>query len=119
MADSVKLFKYKYVDGTVNAVVPKSSLLNELNVVNVAIDDPLINVKFGALVVKPPLLLVLPNVNVLATDIVVVNPPVPVYVNPVVVAMAKTALPLPPPANTMLFVPNAIDRVFELLELNV
>ena len=75
--DKVKLFKFKFVVERVNAVVPKLSVLNQLPVVSVATDEPLLNVKFGALVEEPP---VVPNINVLVTDIILVNPPVPVYV---------------------------------------
>ena len=73
--DNVKLFKFKLVAAIVNAVVPKFNKLNQLPVVSVAIDAPLVNVKFGALVANPP---VVPNLKVLVTDIILVNPPVPV-----------------------------------------
>jgi hypothetical protein len=75
LGDNVKLFKFKVVAAIANALVLKFNKLNQLPVVNVAIDIPLLNVKFGALVAKPP---VVPNTKVLVVDIVVVNPPVPV-----------------------------------------
>ena len=58
--DSVNAFKFNnWLNPMVNAVVPKSSLLNQLFVVNVCIAVPLpVNVKLGALVDDPP---VVPN----------------------------------------------------------
>jgi len=65
-------------------------LLNQLAVVNVAIDAPVVNVKFGALAEVPP---VVPQVNVLVALIATtVNPPVPVYVKPVSVAILNTVV---------------------------
>ena len=58
-------------------VVPvKFNALNQLPVVIVGILAPLVSDKFGALVAVPPA--VLPKLNVLVTDIALVNPPVPV-----------------------------------------
>ena len=74
-----------------NAVVPKSRLLNQPAVVNVATDAPVVNVRFGAVVNEPPA--VAPTLNVLVLLIAgTTNPPVPVYVNPVAVAMANTVV---------------------------
>jgi hypothetical protein len=74
--DNVKLFKFKLVVPGLNTVVPKFNVLNQLPVVNVNTDVPEpVNVKFGALVVEPP---VVPNVNVLVVDASAVKPPVPV-----------------------------------------
>lgn len=42
----------------------------------------------------------------------------PVHVNPVAVAIDNTIVPAVVCANAMLPVPNAIERVVELLELN-
>ena len=65
-------------------------MLNQLAVVNVAIDAPVVNVKFGALAEVPP---VVPQVNVLVALIATtVNPPVPVYVKPVSVAILNTVV---------------------------
>ena len=65
-------------------------MLNQLAVVNVAIDAPVVNVKFGALAEVPP---VVPQVNVLVALIATtVNPPVPVYVKPVSMAMLNTVV---------------------------
>jgi hypothetical protein len=87
---NVNEFKFNEVDGTVNAVVPKFNVLNQLPAVNVPILVPLpVNDKLGALVVEPS---VVPNVNVLVTDIAVVKPPVPVQVNPVAVAIDNTVV---------------------------
>lgn len=58
--------------------------------VNVATDAPVVNVKFGALAEVPP---VVPQVNVLVALIATtVNPPVPVYVKPVSMAMLNTVV---------------------------
>ena len=65
-------------------------MLNQLAVVIVATDAPVVNVKFGALVVVPP---VVPQVKVLVLLIAAtLNPPVPVYVKPVSVAMFNTVV---------------------------
>lgn len=65
-------------------------MLNQLAVVNVATDAPVVNVKFGALAEVPP---VVPQVNVLVALIATtVNPPVPVYVKPVSMAMLNTVV---------------------------
>lgn len=67
-------------------VVPvKFNTSNHDPFVNVGTAAPLVIDKFGAFVAVPPA--VLPKVNVLVTDTSVVNPPVPVQVNPVAVAI--------------------------------
>lgn len=92
-------------------VVPvKFNALNQLPVVNVGMLAPLVNDKFGALVAVPP---VVPKVNVRATLIALVNPPVPVYVKLLASAMANAAVPV----SAMLPEPNAIARTLVLLEL--
>ena len=56
----------------------------------VATDAPVVNVRFGALVDVPP---VVPQVKVLVTDIAATaNPPEPVYVKPVSVAILSTTV---------------------------
>ena len=86
--------------------------------VSVAILAPVVNVRFGALVVVPPA--VLPQVNVLVTAIAAtVNPPVPVYVNPVVVAILNTTVAAVVCDNAIDPVPNAILRVLALVERNI
>ena len=70
-------------------MVPKSSVLNQLAVVSVAIDEPLLSIKFGALVDDPP---VVPKVNVLVADIILVNPPVPDTVKLVASAIDNTVV---------------------------
>jgi hypothetical protein len=113
----VRLFKFNAVAAIVNAVVPKSSLLNQLPVVNVIILVPLpVNVTFGDIVVLPP---VVPKTNILVTEASVVKPPVPVYVKPVAVVICNTVWPADVCANTILVVPKSIERVFELFELNI
>jgi len=100
-----------------DVVVPKFNVLNQLPVVKVGIDAPLVRDKFGLLVAVPP---VVPNTKVLVLDIIAVNPPpVAVYVNPVAVAILNTVVAAVVCANTMLLVPNVIARVFELFELNI
>lgn len=84
LGDTAKLFKFTVVavpavaaPDTALAVVPKSSLLNQLLVIIVINDAPLpVNVTFGELVIDPPA--VLPNCIVLVIDASVTNPPVPV-----------------------------------------
>jgi hypothetical protein len=112
----VKLFKFNDVAGTVNAVVPKLSVLNQLPELNVATDEPLLSVKFGALVDEP---LVVPKLKVLVVLIVLVKPPVPVYVKLVASAILNTVASAVVVANTILPAPNVIERVFVLVETNV
>ena len=65
-------------------------MLNQLAVVIVATDAPVVNVKFGAFADVPP---VVPHVKVLVLLIAAtLNPPVPVYVKPVSVAMLNTTV---------------------------
>ena len=76
LLDNVNEFKFSVVVPGLNEVVPKSSVLNQLPVVIVAILAPVVNVKFGALDVVPP---VVPKAKVLVTAMsATVNPPVPV-----------------------------------------
>lgn len=113
---NVKLFKFKVVVATVNAVVPKSSLSNQLAVVNVITDVPEpVNDSGNELVAEPP---VVPNVTVLVVDASVTKPPVPVAEKPVTVAIDRTVVPAVTWFNMMLLEPNAIERVLVLLELN-
>ena len=114
---NIRLSRFNVVVPGLNAVVPKSTVLNQLAVVSVCTDvpDP-VNVKLGALVLVPP---VVPNVNVLVIFAAAVKPPVPVHVNPVAVAIDKLVVLAPVYANTILPDPNAIERVLALLELNV
>ncbi len=65
-------------------------MLNHPAVVIVATDAPVVNVRFGALDDVPP---VVPQVNVLVLLIAAtLNPPVPVYVKPVSVAILNTTV---------------------------
>jgi hypothetical protein len=91
-------------------------VLNQLPVVNVdtAVPTP-VNVKFGALVIEPP---VVPNVNVLVLVEGLVKPPVPEYVNPVTIAILNTVVAAVVHWRSILFVPKLIERVLVLLELN-
>jgi hypothetical protein len=88
--DNVSPFKFNAVAATANAVEPKSNRLNQLAVVNVCIAVPLsVSDKLGALVAVPP---VVPNTSVLVTEASVVNPPVPVYVKLVTMAILNTVV---------------------------
>jgi len=118
LLDNVRPFRFSAVVPGLNEVVPKFSVLNQLAVVSVAILAPVVNVKFGALDVVPPA--VLPQVNVLVTLIAAtVNPPVPVEVKPVTVAILNTSVPAVVCDNAIDPVPKAIARVLVLLELNI
>ena len=104
----------------VNEVVPKLRFLNQPPVFSVATDAPVVNVKFGALVESPALL---PQLNVLVLLIAAtVNPPDPVYVKLVRVAILNTVVAAVVCVSCILpalALPNCIERVFELLELNI
>ena len=104
-----------------NEVVPKFRLSNQLAVVNVATDAPVVNVKPGALVTEPPA--VAPKLNVLVLLIsATVNPPVPVRVNPVAVAMFNTVVVAVVCVRLMLpalVLPKAIERTPAPVELNM
>ena len=115
--DKVNDSKFNVVAARVKAVVPKSNLLNQLLLVNVAIavPDP-VNVKLGALVAEPS---TVPKVYVLVISAAAVNPPVPVQVKLVAVAIDKLVEPAVLVDNKILFVPNSIERVLALVELNV
>ena len=92
-------------------------MLNQLAVVIVAIDAPVVNVKFGALAEVPP---VVPQVKVLVLLIAAtVNPPEPVYVKPVSVAILNTTVAAVVCVKLMFVLPNAIARVFVTFELNI
>jgi hypothetical protein len=113
---NVRLFKFNDVVATVNAVVPKLSLLNQLAVVNVITDVPEpVNDSGNELVAEPP---VVPKVTVLVVEASVTKPPVPVAEKPVTVPIDRTVVAAVAWFNMMLLVPNAIERVLVLLELN-
>lgn len=116
--DKVRLpSMFNVVAASANAVDPKLRLLNQLPVVRVTIATPVpVNDKLGALVLEPP---VVPNTQVLVTEASVVNPPVPVYVNPVAMAILKTVCAAVVCDRIILFEPNAIDRVLALVELKI
>ena len=106
--DNVKLSRFNVVAATVNAVVPKSSLLNQPPVVNVCTAVPLpVNVKLGLLVVEPP---VVPKVYVLVISAAATNPPVPVQVKLVAFAMLRLTCASVVVVNIMLPDPNVIAR---------
>lgn len=105
------------VEFTVEVVPVKFSALNQLLVVMLPIAAPLVIAKFGALVSEPPA--VDPNRNVLVTVRLDTNPPVPVYVNPVAVAMANTIWAAVVWVRLMLFDPNTMARVLALSELKM
>jgi len=101
-------------------VVPKFKFLNQPAVVNVATLAPVVNVKFTAFDVEPP---VVPYVSVLVLAIsATVNPPGPVYVKLVTIAILNTTVAAVVCVRLMLpalALPNAIARVLVLLELNI
>lgn len=100
---------FRVVAGRAKAVVPNDRLSNQLAVVSVTIAMPLpVNVKLGALVAVPP---VVPNTHVLVIAASVVNPPVPVQVKPVAIAISNTVVAAVVCDSTMLFDPNATARV--------
>lgn len=108
---------FRVVAGRAKAVVPNVRLSNQLAVVSVMIAVPLpVNDRLGALVAVPP---VVPNTHVLVIDASVVNPPVPVQLKPVAIAMLNTVVAAVVCDSTMLFDPNAIDRVLVLVELKI
>jgi len=116
--DNVRLLRFNMPDPGLNEVVPKSSVLNQLAVVGVPVLAPVVNVKFGALVVVPPA--VAPKLNVLVLLIAAtVNPPVPVQVKLVAVAMLNTVVAVVVCDNAIDPVPKVIARVLVLSELNV
>ena len=115
---NVKLFKTNEVAATVNAVEPKSRVLKQLLVVNVATAVPLpVSVRLGALLEATPA--VLPTEYVLVMAASAVKPPAPVQVNPVAVATFSTVVAAVVCTNAMLPEPNATLRVVEPLELNI
>jgi hypothetical protein len=73
--DNVKLFKFNVAVEVVQLAPVKSSLLNQLLVVKVAVAVPLVIDRGNALNVLPP---VVPNVYVLVIDASETNPPVTV-----------------------------------------
>jgi len=100
---------------------PKSRFMyHELDVID-AVLAPVVNVKFTALVTEPPA--VEPKVNVLVLLIsATVNPPGPVYENPVIVFMASTVVAAVVCVRLILpalALPNATDLVLLLFELNI
>lgn len=101
-------------------VVPKVKFLNQLPVVIVATEAPVVNVTFTAFAVDPP---VVPNVNVrVLAMFATVNPPGPVYENPVTIAILNTTVAAVVWVRLMfpaVVVPNATDRVLTFVELNI
>jgi hypothetical protein len=118
--DNVNPFNFNAVVPMVNAVLPKLNVLNELPVVNVAIElfACEIKVKFGELV-DVPLEETLPNVNVRVKDIVEIKPPVPEQEKLLATGINNTFAPAVVVDSIILLLPNSIARVVELLLLNV
>jgi hypothetical protein len=119
--ESVRLpTMFKVVVPGLKEVVPKFKFLNQLAVVSVATLAPVVNVRFAAVIVEPP---VVPNVNVLVLPMsATVNPPGPVLVKFVTSAMLNTTVAavvwvrLIFPAVVL---PNTIERTLTLDELNM
>jgi hypothetical protein len=118
--DSVSELSSTVVAARVNAVVPKSSLLNwpSVPIVGIAVPDP-VNVKLGALVVFPALARVVPKLNVLVTLASALKPPVPEQVKLLTLAIDNTKVAAVGWANTMLPVPKAILRTPAPLDENI
>ena len=111
---------FKVVPAGVHVLPVKSRFSNQLLPPIVGIDAPDVNDKFGAVVTEPPA--VLPDWNVLVTDMAEVNPPVPVHEKLVKSAILKTVVTAVVCANIMLAgvtLPKAIDLVFVFVELNM
>ena len=97
----------------VDVVPVKFKALNQLLVVIVGMEEPLVIAKFGALVAVPPA--VDPNWNDLATARLDTNPP-PLSVSVKFVASAIDRTKPVLAAIIMLFDPNTMDRTLVLLE---
>lgn len=80
----------------------------------VSADAPALTVKFGAFDVVPP---VVPNTTVAVAAMFLVNPPVPVQVKPVAVAIDRTVVAAVVLVNAIFADPKVIARVLVLLEL--
>jgi len=115
---SVNPFKFKLVVANVNAVVPKSRVLNHDPEVNVATAVPLpVSVRLGALVAVAGV--TLPTEYVRVTAASDTNPPVPVRVRLLAWAMPSTVVPAVGCANTTLPVPKRSLREPVPEELNM
>lgn len=122
VADNVKSpAMFNAVVPGLNAVVPKFRLSNQLAVVNVATLAPVVNVKLGALVTEPPA--VAPKLNVLVLLMAAaINPPAPVRVNPVAVAILRTVVAAVVWVRFIfpaVVLPNPIERTPAPVELNI
>jgi len=93
----------------VDVVVPKFKELNQLPVVMVGTAAPVVNVKFGALVVAPPA--VDPKLNVLVTPRSDTNPPVPAIVKLVASAILNTVVAAVVFVNVILLLLKLMDLV--------
>ena len=108
-AANVRLFRFNVVAAGVHVLPVKSSLLNQLPVVIVGIEAPLVIDRLGALLKAPP---VVPNVNVLVTEASETNPPVTLEkLKLVASAILNTVLPRLGVANIILLFPNIICRL--------
>lgn len=120
-ADNVKLLTmFRFVVPGLNDVDPKFRFLYQPPVASVPTLAPVVNVRLTAFVVDPP---VAPNWNVLVLPIsATVNPPGPVYENPVTVVMPNTTVADVVCVRLMfpaVVLPKAIERVLVLLEVNI
>ena len=87
----------------------KFTFLNQPDMVRA--EAPALTVKFGAFVSDPP---VVPNDTVAVAAMFRVNPPVPVQVKPVAVAIDNTVVAAVVLVKAILPVPNVIARVILL-----
>lgn len=79
-------------------------------------DDPALTVKLGAFEVVPP---VVPNTTVAVAAIFLVNPPVPVQVKFVAVAILSMVVAAVVLVNAIFADPKVMARVIELSELKI
>ena len=89
----------------VDVLPVKSNVLNQLPDVIVSAEAPALMLRLGAFAAVPP---VVPNTTVAVAAWLRVNPPVPVHVNPVAVAIDSTVVAAVVLDRTMLVVPKAI-----------
>ena len=106
---SVSVLTNMDVAAGVDVVLPKFKELNQLPVVMVGIAAPVVNVKFGALVVAPPA--VDPKLNVLVTPRSDTNPPVPAIVKFVASAILNTVVAAVVFVNVILLLLKLMDLV--------
>jgi hypothetical protein len=99
----VSEFTFSAVVEGVPVLPVKFNIPKKPPVVRVGMAPPAVKLKFGALVVVPP---VTPQVKVLVIDIVQENPPVPVYVKSVILLIDRTVVAAVPLVKNIVPVPK-------------